>query len=54
MMNLYLDDNISNALLIRLLRRDGHDVVSSNDFGMSGASDVAQFEKKRSLLGGSS
>jgi len=32
-MNLYLDDDIGAVLLIRLLRRGGHDVVTSLDVG---------------------
>jgi predicted nuclease of predicted toxin-antitoxin system len=42
-MNLYLDEDIGGAPLIRLLRRDGHDVVTSADVGMNGKEDAEHF-----------
>ena len=40
-MRLYLDDDIAAALLVRLLRSAGHDVVTPVDAGISGATDQA-------------
>ncbi len=42
-MNLYLDEDIGSALLVRLLRREGHDVVTSADAGMNGKEDAEHF-----------
>ena len=42
-MNLYLDDDSSQALLVRLLRREGHTVITSMDAGMSGRKDAEHF-----------
>jgi Domain of unknown function (DUF5615) len=39
-MKLYLDDDSVDGLLLRLLRRAGHDVVLPQDIGMSGESDA--------------
>jgi predicted nuclease of predicted toxin-antitoxin system len=38
-MNLYLDDDISKAALVKLLRKTGHQVVIPADVGLSGVSD---------------
>jgi hypothetical protein len=38
-MNLYLDDDSTDGLLLRLLRRAGHDIQVPQDIGMSGESD---------------
>lgn len=38
-MNLYLDDDSIDSLLLRLLRRDGHDVQVPQDVGIPGESD---------------
>jgi hypothetical protein len=38
-MRLYLDDDSTGATLIRLLRKDGHDVLIPADVGMAGAKD---------------
>jgi hypothetical protein len=40
-MRLYLDDDSVDPGLIRLLRRDGHDVEVPADIGLSGRSDQA-------------
>jgi hypothetical protein len=42
-MNLYLDDDSAQALLARLLRAAGHDVVLPADVGMTGKKDPAHF-----------
>jgi predicted nuclease of predicted toxin-antitoxin system len=39
-MRLYLDDDSISAVLVTLLRRDGHDVVTSADAGMLGKHDA--------------
>ena len=38
-MRLYIDDDSVDATLIRLLRRDGHDVQTPVDVGLAGRSD---------------
>jgi len=38
-MKLYLDDDIAQTLLVRLLRQAGHDVVTPADLGLAGQSD---------------
>jgi len=38
-MNLYLDDDTVDKLLIRLLRRAGHDVLTPSEVGLSGKHD---------------
>jgi predicted nuclease of predicted toxin-antitoxin system len=38
-MRLYLDDDSTSALLVRLLRQAGHDVRLPAEIGMSGAKD---------------
>lgn len=38
-MKLYLDDDSADSLLLRLLRKAGHDVQLPQDIGMSGESD---------------
>jgi predicted nuclease of predicted toxin-antitoxin system len=38
-MRLYLDDDIASALLVRLLRNEGHDVQVPADVGLSGHPD---------------
>jgi predicted nuclease of predicted toxin-antitoxin system len=40
-MNLYLDDDSVDPLLIRLLRRAGHDVQLPRDVGLMGSHDAA-------------
>jgi predicted nuclease of predicted toxin-antitoxin system len=40
-MRLYLDDDSVDPTLIRLLRRDGHDVQIPADVGLAGSSDQA-------------
>jgi hypothetical protein len=40
-MRLYLDDDSVDPGLIRLLRRDGHDVQIPADVGLAGVSDQA-------------
>jgi hypothetical protein len=40
-MRLYLDDDSVDPSLIRLLRRDGHDVQVPADVGLGGSSDQA-------------
>lgn len=40
-MRLYLDDDSVDPSLIRLLRRDGHDVQIPADVGLTGSSDQA-------------
>lgn len=42
-MNLYLDDNMSKALLATLLRRAGHQVIFPSDVGTAGISDARHF-----------
>jgi hypothetical protein len=39
-MRLYLDDDSTSALLVRLLRRGGHDVRLPAEIGMTGESDA--------------
>ncbi len=39
-MRLYLDDDSAAALLVRLLRQDGHDVQVPADVGLSGEDDA--------------
>lgn len=38
-MRLYIDDDSVDPTLIRLLRRDGHDVQLPSDVGLAGSSD---------------
>ena len=40
-MRLYLDDDSTNPVLIKLLRREAHDVLVPTDFNMSGAKDAS-------------
>jgi predicted nuclease of predicted toxin-antitoxin system len=40
-MRLYIDDDSVDPALIRLLRRDGHDVQIPADVGLAGSSDQA-------------
>src|SRR5438132_1269449 len=42
-MKLYLDDDTASALLARLLRQAGHDVVIPADAGMVGIDDTVHF-----------
>ena len=42
-MNIYLDDDMAAALLARLLRNDGHDVMLPADAGLSGDKDAVHF-----------
>ncbi|HEY7158829.1 MAG TPA: DUF5615 family PIN-like protein [Gemmataceae bacterium] len=39
-MRIYLDEDIASALLTRLLRRAGHDVVMPADLGLGGEPDA--------------
>ncbi|MBW3598599.1 MAG: DUF5615 family PIN-like protein [Planctomycetes bacterium] len=38
-MKLYLDDDMADRLLLRLLTSDGHDVIAPADAGLAGSSD---------------
>jgi hypothetical protein len=53
-MRLYIDDDSVDANLIRLLRRDGHDVQVPVDVGLAGSSDQAHLahaiRNKRAIL----
>lgn len=42
-MRLYLDEDLSLPVLVRVLRSAGHDVQIPADLGMLGESDVVQF-----------
>jgi hypothetical protein len=42
-MKIYLDDDSAAALLVRLLARDGHDVVTPADLGTAGQTDPVHF-----------
>ena len=42
-MRLYIDDDSVDPHLIRLLRRDGHDVQPPADVGLAGSSDQVHF-----------
>ena len=42
-MKIYLDDDSANGLLVRLLTKDGHEVVIPADVGRSGDKDPAHF-----------
>src|SRR6185369_8882192 len=44
-MKLYLDDDIAQTLLVRLLRRDGHDAHVPADHGMAGQKDAAHMRE---------
>jgi hypothetical protein len=44
-MKLYLDDDSADPLLVKLLRREGHDVLIPADFQMSGAKDPSHFRQ---------
>src|SRR5262245_23497801 len=44
-MRIYLDDDSTNPLLVKLLRREGHDVLLPADFGLSGAKDPSHFRR---------
>jgi predicted nuclease of predicted toxin-antitoxin system len=48
-MNLYLDDDSVGAVLVRLLKREGHDVVIPVDVGTSGSKDPEHFTKAINL-----
>ena len=41
-MNLYLDEDMNDVLLVRLLRRAGHNVETPVDTGLLGKSDAVQ------------
>jgi hypothetical protein len=53
-MRLYIDDDSVEALLIRLLRRAGHDLRLPADIGFSGKADAVHFlqaiRENRALL----
>lgn len=42
-MKSYLDDDSTNDLLVRLLRKEGHDVAIPDDVGNQGKKDPAHF-----------
>jgi hypothetical protein len=42
-MRLYLDDDSTHALLVRLLRQGGHEVELPQDVGLAGSSDPVHF-----------
>jgi Domain of unknown function (DUF5615) len=44
-MRLYLDDDSADAVLVKLLRREGHDVVLPADYHMAGAKDPSHFRQ---------
>jgi hypothetical protein len=44
-MRLYLDDDSTNPVLIKLLRREGHDALVPADFSMSGAKDPSHLRQ---------
>jgi hypothetical protein len=44
-MRLYLDDDSADALLVLLLRKEGHAVFVPTDFGLSGAKDPVHFRQ---------
>lgn len=44
-MNLYLDDDLVSAHLIRLLRREAHDVQLPSEVGLSGEPDPVQLRQ---------
>ena len=46
-MRLYIDDDSVDPGLIRLLRRDGHDVQIPADVGRTGSSDQAHLAHTR-------
>ncbi len=53
-MRLYIDDDSTDASLIRLLRRDGHDIAIPANVGLSGSADQVHFahaiRDKRTVL----
>ncbi|MEX2139546.1 MAG: DUF5615 family PIN-like protein [Pirellulales bacterium] len=55
-MRLYLDDDLVNTLLVRLLERTGHDIKLPSDVRLVGQSDPVHLERAirdhRSLLSG--
>ena len=44
-MNLYLDDDTAAALLVKLLRKAGHDVRLPSDVGLAGQPDPAHLAR---------
>jgi len=44
-MKVYLDDDSCNSLLVRLLQRNGHDVVTPVDVGLAGSADAEHFKR---------
>ena len=44
-MLLYLDDDIIETVLVKLLRKAGHDVVIPADGGLAGADDPVHFTR---------
>jgi hypothetical protein len=44
-MRLYLDDDSANHVLVKLLRREGHDVLVPTDYNMSGAKDPSHLRR---------
>jgi hypothetical protein len=55
-MRLYLDDDLAQPLLARLLTKDGHDVRLPSELGMTGSHDAVHFKhavrEGRALLSG--
>jgi hypothetical protein len=44
-MRLYLDDDSANPVLVKLLRREGHDVFIPADFHLTGAKDPSHLRQ---------
>jgi hypothetical protein len=44
-MLLYMDDDIIDGILVKLLRKAGHDVMIPADFGLSGANDAVHLTR---------
>lgn len=44
-MRLYLDDDLAQPLLARLLQNDNHDVRLPSDLGIGGAHDAVHFKR---------
>ena len=55
-MRLYLDDDLAQPLLVRLLQNGGHDVRLPQDLGIRGAHDAVHFrraiQERRVVLSG--
>ena len=44
-MKLYLDEDVAQKLFVKLLRKDGHDVLVQSDIKMNGEKDARQMAK---------